>query len=199
MNKPQMQRTKNNYDVYECVSSLQKYIRRSMEEEAMYVAFEIESVGWMSTVISRLRVMSQEDIGIADREAVVFALHSLELTENWYKTKNGAWKLGLANAIISLCRAKKSRLADNFQAHIEKMRSEKRIELIDCGIDKHTRRGKAMGRGMGHFLQEGATLIDFADSQSDLKQREERYEKNAHSYWLKGSTLEDLFHGESEE
>ena len=36
--------------------------------------------------------------------------------------------------------------------------SEERLEIPDYALDKHTYRGKKMGRGLDHFFAEGAKL-----------------------------------------
>jgi replication-associated recombination protein RarA len=110
--------TVRGYSMYECISAMQKCIRQNDEEKAMFFAFELAESSWMFKVmLARLRIITQEDVGLGDPQAVVFALHSLQLVEMWHDSK-GPWELALANAVLALSRAGKSRLADHFQAHI---------------------------------------------------------------------------------
>ena len=63
-----------------------------------------------------------------------------------------------------LCaRAKKSRLADHFQAVCRGRNAENVLEIPDYALDMHTRKGQAMGRGIDHFRQVGALLENKAD------------------------------------
>jgi replication-associated recombination protein RarA len=101
---------------YETISAMQKSVRRGMELEAGRYFFEMAEAGYFSNAVSRLRVIAYEDVGLGDQAAVMFAETALQQAEAWNKKKNGAWRLAASNAILALCRAKKSRLADHFQA-----------------------------------------------------------------------------------
>jgi replication-associated recombination protein RarA len=152
--------TEHGYDRYEAISAMQKCIRRGMEVEAMVFAMSLFSCGWHRAAINRIRVTAHEDIGTADMEAVMFACSALDQCQIWHEAGKTSWRLCLANAVLSLCRAKKSRQGDTLQAAVRNilLHPAKRPEMPDFALDKHTRRGKKMGRGIDHFRKEGAVL-----------------------------------------
>lgn len=150
--------TPGGYDKHECLSAMQKAIRRGEEELALHWALELEVGGWFLPMVNRLRVIGQEDIGLGDMSAVLMSLASLRLVEHWHAAKpkpNGAWKLALCNVVVALARAQKSRLSDNMVTAIHAKRRDGGPdggpwvpEMPDEAVDKHTSRGKKRGRGL---------------------------------------------------
>ena len=162
--------------MYEVMSALQKEIRRGNEENALYWALELEEFN--STLLwNRLKVISSEDIGIAQSfiSILIETLHRQYLD---FKKKDES-KLFLAHAILALCRSPKNRIVDEFLTVIIGERKEgKKIEVEDYALDKHTARGRAMGRGMKHFLEEGAKLVN------ESQEVENPYKERAKELWL---------------
>lgn len=171
-------------DAYECMSALQKHIRRGEEDRACWFAFEL-AASLPALVISRLRIIGQEDVGLGDPIAVVFAEVALDNAERNLKSKHGAWKLGIANAVLALSRATKSRLADEFQAVVSKMPQP---PVPDYALDKHTTRGKALGRGAQHWVAEGCVLDSPSRSLTLLRDRS--YAEEARKIWESGDDFE---------
>lgn len=169
--------TQNGYNLFEVVSALQKEIRRGEEESAMYWALELvpqfEDYLWQ-----RLVVITNEDVGIANpnllqiiptQRAVYFEFRSAK--------KDGSARLALANAILLLCRSPKCRVADHFQCAVNQDRLHgKRREIPDYALDKHTQRGRKMGRGVEHWLADGCQL----HPQSDVH---DPYVERAAAWW----------------
>jgi replication-associated recombination protein RarA len=146
----------------EVASALQKEIRRGREREALFWATELELGGNGSYVWKRLLIIASEDVGIADSSV---ALTVRALYENWAemvrKVKNprhaGSHRVFLAHAVCLLARAPKSRMLDHA---LMVMYSGERPSppIPDYALDKHTRRGSQMGRGLEHFFEVGAKL-----------------------------------------
>jgi replication-associated recombination protein RarA len=149
--------TSGGYRYDQTVSALQKMIRRGMEREAMYFAIELESK-FPSHLWNRLITIANEDIGLADPHVTIY----VDVLRKHYEDgrRRGAG-LALANAILALCRAEKSRLSDHFQSAM--YRTTERIEIPDVAFDKHTQQGRSMGRGWEHFLTEGVKLVPESD------------------------------------
>lgn len=146
---------------YEWLSALQKCIRRSMTEDAGYWFFALAESGFVSMALNRLRIIAHEDIGGGDPAAVMFACRCVDDAQEWHRAKNDAWKLAGANAILTLCRAKKSREADHFQAVCRcRFKQNPDKQVPDFALDKHTRKGRQMGRGFDHFFSEGGKLVN---------------------------------------
>jgi hypothetical protein len=92
------------------------------------------------------------------------------------ETGESEGRLFYVEAILLLVRAEKSRLVDSAVcAYCVGERSKQEIpeyakKLFECErlklpipdwvLDMHTRRGKAMGRGVDHFYEEGAKLVN---------------------------------------
>jgi replication-associated recombination protein RarA len=142
------------YVMFEVVSALQKTIRRGEEKESMYWALEMcphyEKYLWR-----RLIVIANEDVGLADPHIIPLIV---ALRSSWFVLRdNGGQdecRLILANAILALCRAPKSRLADHFQCvATSEWQGDDKHEIPDYALDKHTLRGSQMKRGMEFFLE----------------------------------------------
>ena len=160
--------TSKGYDFHEVISALQKEIRRCKEYEAVYWAIELESFN-PKALWNRLRVIASEDIGLADPHASLI----VNVLEKQYDAavadNNDSSRLFLVHAVLYLARSPKSRIVDNLLAVV--YNDEERLEIPDYALDKHTYRGKKMGRGLEHFFAEGAKLAKQA--------YEDPYEKEA--------------------
>jgi replication-associated recombination protein RarA len=157
--------TQNGYDLGEVISALQKEIRRGNEKEAMHWALEMiphfEFYLWR-----RLIVIANEDIGIANLEALLMvSIWREQFFEFRQRKRNGTARLILANTILTLCRSAKSRISDHFQrVVVEEWQSGGKRPIPDHALDKHTRRGRNMGRTSADFwLEEGCKLEPEAD------------------------------------
>jgi replication-associated recombination protein RarA len=144
---------KNGYIMFEVVSALQKTIRRGDEKAAMYWALEMcpryEKYLWR-----RLIVIANEDIGITDMHIIPLII---ALRASWFVLRDAGGqdecRLILANAILTLCRAQKSRLADHFQCVVtSEWQGDDKHDVPDYALDKHTLRGSQMNRGIEYFF-----------------------------------------------
>lgn len=152
-------KTAGGYPMGEVASALQKCIRRGLEKEAVFWAQELES-SFRNYVWKRLAVIAHEDIGVADVEAILF----FDLCRRQYFEfiEAGSWEYyPLINAVVYLCRAKKTRVADDLGVLIYQ-NEDFRLEIPDFALDMHTDRGRHMGRGLAHWWEEGAKLDDKA-------------------------------------
>jgi replication-associated recombination protein RarA len=152
--------TPGGYLCGEVASALQKAVRRGEERAALWWASELDLAGFGGYVFRRLRIMASEDVGLADPEAVLLVN---ALWTHWAeakKTKHEAeLPLFLAHAVIVLARAKKSGVALHATMLFwEGDRQVLRIEVPDEALDVHTARGREMGRGRQHFLDEAGRL-----------------------------------------
>jgi replication-associated recombination protein RarA len=133
----------------------------------------------MAFMLNRLRVISHEDIGLADPQVPLLVKAWTEQAWDWNKSKNGAWRLALANTILLMCRSPKSREGDSFQCvGFENFEAGKPLAIPDYALCKHTRRGKALGRGIDHFRQVGATL-------NPAPVTPDQYEDRAYAIWVR--------------
>ena len=166
--------TPRGYHLDEVISALQKEIRRCKEYEAVYWALELESFN--STALwNRLKVIASEDVGLANPMAPVL-VNALESSYLKAKEKDkGESGLFLVNAVLFLARSPKSRIVDNLLNVVQN--AEERLEMPDYAIDKHTYRGRKMGRGWDHFFDEGAKLANQA--------LEDPFEKRAYEGLMK--------------
>jgi len=157
--------TENGYPFDEVASALQKSIRRGLEEDAMFWAVEMET-RFPDYLWKRLQVISVEDIGIADPQTVLYVAEMRRLYQELKKEydkepkrKSRSFRMVLANAILSMCRSKKSRIGDEFQIAMYGRREQGwKLEVPDYALDMHTNRGRAKKRGADHFWSEGVKL-----------------------------------------
>jgi replication-associated recombination protein RarA len=150
--------TKRGYDLYELASALQKDIRRGKEYEAVFWAAELESIN-KTWLWDRLRVIASEDIGIAG-SALPVLIETLR--KQYFETEDDERRLFLVHAVIALAKCKKSRMVDDLLNVVygEIQFEDNRLKIPDYAIDKHTRRGKEVGRGWDHFFAEGSKLAN---------------------------------------
>ncbi len=153
-------RTCHDFAADEVISALQKEIRRGNLDNAALLAWEmlntseeLEEVLW-----SRLQVISVEDIGFGDVQAplLVETLYQMHLR---LPRPRGDRYLFAIHALRFLCQSLKDRSSDELLNWLNRaVEQGLRPEIPDYALDIHTRRGQQMGRGMQHFLQEGAQV-----------------------------------------
>lgn len=162
---------------YELLSAMQKFIRRSMEEEALYCFYELEATGCYLIAKNRLLVTVYEDVGLANQELVnSINLHTHRMDE-FYKSNNGAWRLVLGYIILSACRGQKTRVTDQFVCTVAaKMIDGFYVDFNehDFVYDMHTLKGKQLKRGAQHFYDEGSKIIE-SKITTDYWQEEQDY------------------------
>lgn len=168
-------KTKNGYDLFECSSALQKSIRRGLEEQAMYWAVELYDSNFAEYVWKRLRIMASEDVGLASPgvAADVWALYCMHKEQAKHKDdKNEPQRLFLTHVVLLLCRSRKSRMVDWTLIWAWLTHQFARLEVPDFALDKHNGRGRQLGRGWGHFFEEGTRLENMGDVPGETAMRE---------------------------
>ena len=152
------------YKLGEVASSLQKTIRRGLEEDALFWATELDLSGYGEYCWKRLKIICSEDIGLAEPNlpAQIQALY-----QSWIEqrkkadARHGPERLFLVHAVVLLTRSKKSRMVDHaLIAFYESPRTKRPVP--DFALDKHTEAGRRMRRGHAHFWEEGAKLSNAA-------------------------------------
>jgi replication-associated recombination protein RarA len=122
----------------------------------------------------RLAIIASEDIGPADHSLTVL-IHDLtdHYREEVKRSKKPTERIFLAHAIIALCRAQKSRIADDLMCVVShQLESEHlRREIPDVALDRHTQRGKRRGRGWDHWVEEGCHVVPEAVGMNVYKDR----------------------------
>jgi hypothetical protein len=176
--------TKRGYDVFECISAIQKCCRRSDVDQALYWATELFEAGFAAWLFKRLKTIVSEDIGPA---APGLAADVRALYENWKdeKANNGGY-LYMAHAVVIVAMAPKCRVVD-WVAHWHGSDFVPRREIPDEALDQHTQRGRKMKRGVRHFVEEGSKLINYDGP--DIYELEQHYLALAERKWAKDSTL----------
>lgn len=143
------------YPFDEVASSLQKMIRRSKEYEAVYWAYIFHHSGYGQYLWRRLSIITCEDICNATPIApvIVSSLQQSWLLLHKHIKEPTLDKFILAvQAVLFLCRAKKSRENDSLSCLIEEnFKSGKRLEVDDVSLDSHTERGRAVFGSLGNL------------------------------------------------
>lgn len=174
---PMTKPTPNGFSPYDLMSAMQKFIRRSMEKEALYCFYELEAAGLYNVAQNRLAICVYEDCGIANPGLLNSIDNHIERMNKWYSSKNGAWRLVLGNIILQACRGEKTRIADHFVCSQAARRVNGYVldldQYGDFVYDMHTRKGKAMGRGLDHFFAEAMRIIPSTET-TDYREEESR-------------------------
>lgn len=169
--------TRHGHDAYEVVSALQKAIRRSDPDEAVYWAVELATAGYGAWFFARARVIAVEDCSF---EAVGLVADVHALGECWSNSKdrrNGGELLFVVRAALSLATAPRSRLVDWMVWHYRDRPA--RREVPDHALDMHTRRGRSLDRSVAHFVGEASRLEPWS---GDLVEMETRYRALAEAH-----------------
>jgi hypothetical protein len=162
--------TRRGYDAYEAISALQKAIRRSDVDAATYWSCELVLSDYGAWCWSRLREIAAEDVS----PTATGLIADVATLSNQWKQPRKAGDYGLllvVRAVIALAIAPKSRIAD-WATVVHASGHVPRREIPDEALDRHTRRGKQMGRGWEHFIEEASRLVEF---DGDLEQMSAGY------------------------
>ncbi len=155
------QRTHHDLPADEVISALQKEIRRGHTENAALIAYELlltseqaEDYLWL-----RLQVISVEDVGLAQPNAPVL-VRTLEQIRRSFARDHGDRFLFAIHAVRFLCGCQKDRSSDELLTWMRLAADQgaARPSIPDYALDMHTTAGKARGRGLRHFLEEGAQV-----------------------------------------
>ena len=153
--------SKHGIAVDELRSALQKSIRRGLLENALLVGYEMFQTGPEAERMlwERLLIISVEDVGFGrpDAPVLVNALHQMHEQFAW---PGGDRFLFSAHAIRVLATSPKDRTTDELANLIAHQVEAEAVtpDVPDVALDVHTRRGQLMGRGLVHFLAEGAQV-----------------------------------------
>lgn len=140
------------------VSWLQKAIRRGNAQDAVYCAVELDRSGWGEWCWKRLLIIASEDVGIAD-PTISSEIWSLYQTYLYQKKKDAEPRLMLVHAVLRLAYAKKdSEVVNAVVWARDGVDHSPKPEIPDYVYDRHTLKGKQMGRGYEHFVEEGSLL-----------------------------------------
>lgn len=147
--------TAGGHPLDEAASALQKCIRRGMLLDSLYWAQELESK-FHNFLWKRLVIISHEDVGMANPNAVLFVETCRQQFYMMRSEHHKAFSLPVINAVQYLVESPKTRMADHLYSLM--YQSDFKVDVPDFALDKHTRRGRHMGRGMDHFYMEGAVI-----------------------------------------
>lgn len=162
-------------DFYTVASAFQKTIRRGMEQEALFYGTELMLSDYDEFAWFRMRVIVSEDIGVANPTlpAQIEALYTSFGAMKAMKNRHAPERLPFVHAIMLLARSPKSRLVDNKLSQYFSFRETLEIpETPDFVFDKHTKKGKEMGRGFEHFFSEAAQLANVPE---ELEEEEKEW------------------------
>lgn len=151
--------TARGYDFNQLLSALQKDIRRGKEYEAVFWAAELENFN-SRALWNRLQVIASEDIGYANP---MMPLVIDILDKQYYdacRRESDSCRIFLVDAVVVLAKSEKNRITDDLLNVVygEIQHEDKKLLIPNYAIDKHTLKGKKMGRGVYYFFNEGTKL-----------------------------------------
>lgn len=156
-------KTVHGFNADEVISAFQKSIRRGLLENALLLAYEMTetSPALEEHLWARLSVISVEDVGDGSfmEPVIVDTLYRMH-----QRFPRGAFDrfLFATHAVRLLAGRTKDRITDEM-ANWAKLAVDirgVRPEIPDVAYDMHTSRGQEMGRGLEHFLKEGALVAN---------------------------------------
>jgi replication-associated recombination protein RarA len=154
-------RTRHDLPADEVISALQKEIRRGHLDNAAFLAYEMltTSEELEATLWQRLQVISVEDIGFGQLDAPVLVrtLYQMHLD---FPRPQGDRCLFAVHAVRYLCSCVKDRSSDELLNWVKRAIEieGQRPVIPDYARDMHTASGRQLGRGLPHFLEEGAQV-----------------------------------------
>jgi len=152
------------YPLDEVVSALQKEIRRGSQEHAFYWASTMVEFGYEEYMWRRLMVILGEDIGHCDRTVAPFVIamyQANEIATAKAKEKPRTDTNFLANAIIAMCQAVKTREGCELDEYIGycKLHGVK-LEIPSYAVDMHTKRGSKEGQLLENDGEKGNVFFE---------------------------------------
>lgn len=153
--------TKKGYDFYEVASAFQKSIRRGLLEDAMYWGIELYESSYAEYAWKRMVIMASEDVGLGEPSCIV-QIMALKQSYDFLELRHdqGAKKLPFTQAIVVLVKSRKSRFVDHAITVYWQQNREEMKPIPDWAFDMHTRKGKAMGRGLSYFYKESCLIAN---------------------------------------
>jgi replication-associated recombination protein RarA len=168
-------RTRHEFPADEVISALQKEIRRGHTENAAFLAYELltTSEEAEATLWQRLQVISVEDIGYGQLDAPIL-IHALYQMHQNFTRQQGDRFLFAIHAVRYLCGCMKDRSSDELLNWVKQAMDTdgQRPVIPDYAVDMHTAAGRQRGRGLRHFLIEGAQVEpELVDRDQTYRQR----------------------------
>lgn len=169
------------YKLDEVVSALQKEIRRGFHERAFYWAVTMVNNGYEDYMWRRLMVILGEDIGCYDLRIAPFVVamfHANEIATSKTREKPRTDTNFLANAILAMCRAVKTREGCDLDEYVGYcIEHGLKLEIPPYALDMHTKRGRDEGglreddgtKGNHLFEREGRKLHPEAPVEGSYK------------------------------
>ena len=153
--------TKKGYDFYEVASAFQKSIRRGLFEDAMYWGIELYESSYAEYAWKRMVIMASEDVGLGEPSCIV-QIMALKQSYDFLELRHdqGAKKLPFTQAVVVLVKSRKSRFVDHAITVYWQQNREEVKPIPDWAFDMHTRKGKAMGRGLSYFYKESCLIAN---------------------------------------
>jgi len=170
-------RTAHGLAADQVISALQKEIRRGNTENAVLLAYEmaLTSPALEDYLWQRLMVIAVEDVGFGQPQAPILVNALYQMLQTFDRSV-AERKLFAVHAVRFLCGCRKDRSSDemiNWAMRAVAI-GQARPQIPDYALDMHTAEGRARGRGIRHFLSEGAQLAP------ELADRDRTY----HERWL---------------
>ena len=165
--------TRNGIEGDLVISALQKSIRRGLAEQAVTFAYEMDitSEQFEDKLWRRLQAISVEDVGFGDLSAPLLIITLNQMPQDFPYT-DGDRPLFFVHAVRYLAAAQKDRTSDNLKNIVKIQAAYGRIpEIPDYALDKHTEKGRAMGRDFKHFLEEGSRLENEIEVDENYRSR----------------------------
>lgn len=167
--------TKKGYGLFDVSSALQKSIRRGKTQDALYWAFELWQSNFEKYLWKRLLIMAVEDVGLASPRT----MHLVQLLYNNYKAvkemdpKTKESGRPIMAAVYVLATSKHSSFLNWVWCHAYDFHDSKLLDIPEYALDMHTRRGKANGKNIYDFFDDGSQLANHVEIENEAELKEQ--------------------------
>ena len=151
--------TLNKYDMFDILSSLQKSIRLSRPQDALYWAHELLESNMGGQLWSRLTIISVEDMSGLIPVVAITTMKKLYYDLKDKKPEEA--KLIALKATRELAINSHDRTVDDYliyRKELERRHQFKLKPIPQIAYDGHTRTGKQLGRGLLFFIEKSSKL-----------------------------------------
>jgi len=151
-------KTYNGYQADEVISALQKDIRRGNIDKAVFWSYELCLSGkeFQCKLWERLVTIAVEDIGLASPVACV-VIQQLKTAFYSNFDREGDKFIQALLAAAYLAQSQKDRYIDEIKNFF--FLTKPKYDIPDYALDKHTEKGKVLGRGDKHFWKIASKLF----------------------------------------
>lgn len=164
--------TKKGYNLFDVASALQKSVRKGLIDDALYWAFELYNSNFEKYLWKRLLIMTTEDVGLADKDAMQTAMLFYDNYKALKELDTHERVRPTMATVYVLVHAKKSGFLNWLWGSENDSHGTRNLPIPDYALDNHTRRGKAKGKTIMDFFNYGSLLANHTPIDDEMARKQ---------------------------